>query len=604
MSTMKLSDYVVREIARATGARHVFMLSGGMAMHLIESFGSSDSFTVIPMHHEQAAGIAASAYARVRETPGVVMVTAGPGALNAVTPCAGAFMESIPMVFVSGQVSRANSRQGHPIRQRGVQEAEIVDVVRSITKYAAKIEDPSTVRKHLERGLKLAVSGRPGPVWFDIPVDVQAAMIDPESLEGDHEPIEISELHERDDAFFDRIAREIRHAKRPLLVLGHGIRLAGAAGEARKLVDALGVPFQTTWNGMDLVGEEHPLSFGRANIFGPRYANLIIQNADYVLTVGARLGIQHTGYNVEGFCRGAHLAMVDIDAAEIRKPGLEVDEEIVMDAGVFLRGMLAAIAREGRTEKPTGWLEYCARMKDRFPLAPSLGEVDGEPYVDAKYFVARLSSELPPNAIFPFGSSGQGHTTFGGIFRCKAGQRAFTFKGLAAMGYGLPCAVGASFASEGRPVFTLVGEGGLQLNIHALQTIKQNKLPVKIIVFNNGGYHSIHMTQNAYFNGHFVASGPESGVSFPPISGLAALYGLVYYSVACNADVDSALKAFIASPDAAFLEVFVDPAKACEPKVASMKLPDGSMISRPLEDMAPLLDRDELKKIMFIPLME
>jgi Thiamine pyrophosphate-requiring enzymes [acetolactate synthase, pyruvate dehydrogenase (cytochrome), glyoxylate carboligase, phosphonopyruvate decarboxylase] len=603
MPKMKLSDYVVDEIAKRTGARHVFMLSGGMAMHLVESFGSHPSFSVIPTHHEQAAGIAASAYARVREVPGVVLITAGPGALNAVTPCAGAWMESVPMVFVSGQVSRANSRQGHPLRQRGIQEAEIVDVVKSITKYAVKIDDPLTIREHLERGLRLAVEGRPGPVWFDIPVDVQAAEIDPSELAGDDSPSMNKGTASPPAAEFDHILRDLCAAKRPLIILGHGIRLSGAADTARRLVEALEIPFQTSWNGMDLVGDDHPLFAGRANVFGSRYANLIIQNADYVLSIGARLGIQHTGYNVEAFCRGARLVMVDIDEAETLKPGLLADERIIADAGVFIRGLLDSVARNVKPGPRPEWETYCKEVKRRFPPAATFAEVQGLKYVDPKYFIDRLSAAMPDNAVFPFGSSGQGHTMIGGLFNCKPGQRVFTFKGLAAMGYGLPCAVGACVAAPDQPVFTLVGEGGLQLNLHELQTIKHNGLKAKIIVFNNGGYHSIHMTQGNFFKGHFVGSGPESGVSFPSLRGLADLYGLGYFSVESNENLEQVLADFVTCPSAAFLEVMIDPQRAVEPKLASMKLEDGSMVSRPLDDMAPFIETEELQKYLEIPLM-
>jgi len=602
MELIKLSDYIVDTIARRTGVRHVFMVTGGMAMHLIESFGRHPNMTVVPTHHEQAAGVAASSYGRVRGTPGVVLVTAGPGALNAVNPCAGAFMESVPLVIVSGQVSRANSRQGHHVRQRGIQEAEIVDVVRSLTKYAAKIDDPERVRMHVERGLRLAVTGRPGPVWFDVPVDVQAAMIDPDSLPGDEEGKVAEPLSDSGDVFA-RMTDALRTASRPLLVLGHGIRLAGAARFAERLVDRLGIPFQTTWNGMDLVGNSHQLFFGRANVFGPRYANLIIQNADLVLAIGARFGIQHTGYNVGAFCRGARLIMVDIDETEMGKPGLSVSDKIVMDAGKFMEGMLSA-ERSVVPSRVADWISYCERVKKKFPIAPKIEDLNSAQFVEPKYFVDRLSEAMPDNAVFPFGSSGMGHTETGGIFRCKNGQRVYTFKGLAAMGYGLPCAVGAAIAAGDRPVFTLIGEGGLHLNVHELQTIRQFALRVKIIVLNNGGYHSIHMTQKAYFDGHFVGSGPESSVSFPSIKGLTALYGLNYYKIVSNHEIDRTLGDFVGDSKAAILEVVVDPMKPLEPKIASSRLTDGSMVSRPLEDMTPLLDRNELRDLMFIPILD
>jgi acetolactate synthase I/II/III large subunit len=595
---VKLSDYIVARIHEITGTDCTFMLSGGMAMHLIESFGNRPGMKVVPCHHEQAAGIAASAYGRVTGKPGILLVTAGPGALNAVTPCGGAWMESVPLVIVSGQVSRANSRQGHAVRQRGIQEVEIVDVVKSITKYAVKIEDPATARYHIEKGLAAMNDGRPGPVWFDIPVDVQAATIDPESQRGF-----AAEARESSPPVgsVKSVVEALSAAKRPMLVLGHGVRLSGAADVAERLVDKLGIPFQTSWNGMDLVDDGHSLYAGRAGVFAARYANMAIQNADYVLAIGCRLGIQHTGYNVEGFCRGARLAVVDVDREEMDKPGLSPDDRIVADARVFIDALLG---EDFSLPKHESWIAHIKMLKEKFPPVPTLPEVAGSPFVEPKYFISRLSRKLQPNAIFMIGSSGMGHTISGGFFECRRGQRVFTFKGLAAMGYGLPAAVGAGMAGGARPVYTIIGEGGLQLNLQELQTIRHFGLKTKVIVVNNGGYHSIHMTQKAFFDGHFVASGPESGVSFPKLEGLAELYGMGYFSARLNEDVDAAIDAFIASERAVFLEVYVDPDKAIEPRIPSMRLADGTMVSRPLDDMAPLLDREEFARLMFFPPIE
>lgn len=593
---MKLSDYVVRTLKEVTGNDTVFLLTGGMAMHLDESFGTM--MRVIPCHHEQAAGIAASCYARMKEKPGICCVTAGPGALNAVTPCGGAYLDSIPMIFVSGQVSRANGRQGHPVRQRGIQEVEIVDVVKSITKYAVRIDDPATVRYHLEKALYLAVTGRPGPVWLDIPVDVQAADIDPESQEGFVPPVETN------GCAYDvkAVVAALLQAKRPMVCFGGGVRLAGAKSLVKPLVDSLGVPFQTSWNGMDLISTDDPLCFGRANVFGPRYANILMQDADYVLFIGCRLGIQHTGYNVEAFVRGAHVVMVDLDVNEMEKPGLHVDDKIVMDAKVFMTQALACASTLPHADI-SGWITKCQAIKKRFPIAPSLDEVKDQEFVQPQFFVDRLASLLPEGAYFPFGSSGMGHTVTGGIFRCKSNQRVYTFKGLAGMGYGIPCVVAAALAHPDKTAVTLVGEGGLQLNIQELQTALTNRLAIKVIVFNNGGYHSIHMTQTSYFHKHFVGSGAESGVTFPPLPEVATLYRMQYYQVHKNQDVGAQIQAFLNDKQAAFLEVFIDPTKPLEPKCASMKLPDGRMVSRPIEDMLPLLDREELQKIMDIPLL-
>lgn len=594
---MKLSDYVVSTIKQVTHTDTVFLLTGGMAMHLDDSFGNL--MHVVPCHHEQAAGIAASCYARVHETLGVVCVTAGPGALNAVTPCGGAYLESIPMVFVSGQVSRANGRQGHPVRQRGVQEVDIVSVVRPITKYAVFVDDPSTIRFHLEKALYEATHGRPGPVWLDIPVDVQGAEIDP-----DQQKAFVPPCGRREKADLGELLQHLFASKRPMICFGGGVRLAGAQPLVKPLVDALGMPFQTSWNGMDLISTDHPLCFGRANLFGPRYANMLMQDADFALFVGCRLGIQHTGYNVEAFARGAYVAMVDLDQAEMEKPGLHTDLKIVEDAKAFMENLLEQIPSYGGPRiNIAPWIAKCCQIKKRFPIAPSLDDVRDAKFVEPHFLVDRLASLLPDDACFPFGSSGMGHTTVGGIFRCKDHQRVFTFKGLAGMGYGIPCVVGAACAKKSKTAVTLVGEGGLQLNLQELQTALAQKLAIKVIVLNNGGYHSIHMTQTAYFHRHFVGSGIESGVSFPPLDEVAKLYRMQYYSVKENGMVDAAIQAFLQDKRAAFLEVFLDPEKPLEPKCASFQMPDGRMVSRPIEDMAPLLDRAELQSIMDIPLL-
>lgn len=598
---MKLSDYVVQRTQEITKADAVFMLTGGMAMHLDESFGYCKNMRIVPCHHEQAAGIAATSYARMKEVPGIVCVTAGPGALNAVTPCCGAYFESVPLIFLSGQVSRANGRQGHPVRQRGIQEVDIIEIVKSITKYAVQVNDPDTIRYHLEKALYLATSGRPGPVWLDIPIDVQGADVDPDKMEAFSIPKKNMQLLESDEKRIQKIADGLSHAKRPLLVLGQGVRISGAAPFAKEFIESMGIPFQTSWNGMDLIDNDHPLSFGRSNVFGSRYANILFQNSDYVVFIGCRLGIQHTGYNVEAFARGAHTVMVDLDKAEMEKPGMHIDDKLVIDANLFMHSLLRHYATEKTNHE--AWITECDNLKKRFPIAPSLEDIKDQTFVQPQYFVDELAKQMPSDALFPFGSSGEGHTITGGIFRCKEGQRVFTCKGLAAMGYGIPCVVGAGIAFPDRPAFTLVGEGGLQLNIQEFQTALTQHLTIKVIVFNNGGYHSMHMTQTSYFGQHFVGAGPESGVTFPPLPGVAKLYQMEYFKVHDNKEVDSAIQQFIDCKKSAFLEVFVDPTKPIDPKCASMKLPDGRMVSRPLEDMVPLMDRKELQSVMDIPLL-
>ena len=593
---MKLSDYVVDHFQSATCVGHVFTLTGGMTMHLVDSVGRHPLIKVIPMHHEQAAGIAANAYGRIKNTAGFVLVTAGPGALNAVTPCAGAWMESNPMVFLSGQVSRANGIQGLPLRQRGIQEVDIVQVVKTVTKYSVRVTDPTTIRYHVERAIHEAFSGRPGPVWLDIPVDVQAAEIDPVSQHGF-----VASKQNAAAMHLDKIVSLLKSAKRPLVVLGQGVRLAGAAESVESFIRTLNIPVQTTWNGMDLLAENHELFAGRANVFGPRYANLIIQNADVILSIGARLGMQHTGYNVGAFGRGAHVVMVDVDVEESRKPGLKVETFVHADAAVFMKGLSAKWVDSERSAW-VEWKKYCSSVRQQFPEAQTLRALDPAEMVQPHSFIRSLGENLPSDSLFMIGSSGMGHTVAGSVYPVKSGQRAFTFKGLAGMGYGVPSAIGAALASPGKPVVTLVGEGGLQLNLQDLQTISHFKLPVTVIVFNNGGYHSIHMTQKGYFGGHFVGSGPESDVTFPELSSVAKLYGFKYSKIENNGQVLERLTQHNWLGGPAFLEVMIDPDKGLDPKIISYKREDGTMESRPIEDMGPLLNRDVLKKWMYIPL--
>lgn len=606
---IKLSDYVVRLLEQHTGSNHAFLLSGGGMMHLLESLGHSKIIMPVPTHHEQAAAIAADAYARTRNSIGICMVTTGPGGTNALTGVAGAFMDSTPVIFISGQVSRANSRDGLDIRQKGIQEVELVPIVQSVTKYAVCVNDPQTIRFHLEKALFLARNGRPGPVWIDIPLDVQAAMIDASKLVSfTPDSKEVTVNRHPSSAQLDAVIEAIERAKRPLLVLGGGVQTASARRQAQELVKALGIPVQTSWNGMDLVVEEHPLFVGRANTFAPRYANLVIQNCDLLLSIGARLGMQHTGYNVNAFARAAYKIMVDLDESEIRKPGLNVNLGLAVDAKAFMEDLTRVALARGTAEKMSAitdsWLGYARKVKSKFPPTPQLDEVADEPFVNPKFFATELSNAIGDRVCaVPIGSSGMGHTIVTGLFPVREGQRVFTSKGLAAMGYGLPSTVGASFAIDKGLTITVVGEGGFQLNIQELQTIAHHHLPVKIFVWNNGGYHSIRMTQKGYFKGHFVASSEGSGVTFPDLQKIATAYGFPYAKIERNNNLSSQLKNIIAHAGPFICEVMIDPEKPLEPKLASYQQSDGTMASRPLEDMAPLLERSELEQYMFIPLI-
>ena len=595
----KVSDYVCSRIKELTGSAHVFLLSGGGMMHLLDSLGRSE-LQSFALHHEQAAGIAAYAYSRTLNTTGVCFVTSGPGATNVMTAVAGAWTDSVPMLFISGQVSTLFSQRPQGLRQRGFQEFNIVDVVQPTTKYAKYVADPTEIRYELEKACFLARAGRPGPVWLDLPLDIQAARIDTSILRG-FDPVAegFADLNPTPSAaLVESILSKFSQAKRPLIILGHGVWLSGAKTMALNLLEHLQVPVQTTWNAIDLVPDEHPRYFGRANAYGPRYANFVVQNADYILSIGARLGVQHTGYNVQAFAREAFLDMVDLDEAEATKPFLKVDRFSRCDAAALIERLSQQLGQQTQ-EAPADWLAYCRRMRTQYPVAPTLAQAGTEAYVDPYYFVDALSDLAPEDALVPLGSSGTSFTVSGQAFKPKKQQRVFHAKGMAAMGYGMPSAIGASVALGGKMAITLVGDGGFQLNIQELQTIAHHQLPVKIFVINNGGYHAIRVTQETYFQSRYVASTSDSGVSLPELERIATAYRIAYRRIATNGEVLSQVAASLQQAGPEIIEVMVDPAKHLSPKLGSAIRADGTMVSRPLEDLMPLLDREEFQANMF-----
>ncbi|MFZ6657243.1 thiamine pyrophosphate-binding protein [Undibacterium sp. TJN19] len=604
---VKVSDYICSRIRELTGSRHVFLLSGGGMMHLLDSVGSSE-LTPFPLHHEQAAAIAAYAYGRSLNATGVCFVTSGPGATNALTGVAGAYTDSVPMLFISGQVSTLFSQRLHGLRQRGFQEFNIVDVVAPTTKYARFVGKAQDIRYELEKACFLARAGRPGPVWLDLPLDVQAALIDPDSLhsfdphtEGlaDQNPAPEQEL-------VSSILTHLRNSKRPLIVLGHGVWLAGAKDSALHLLGLLQVPVQTTWNAIDLVPEAHPRYFGRANAYGPRYANFIIQNADYLLSIGARLGVQHTGYNVEAFGRAAFVDMVDLDPAEASKPFLKIDRYSRCDAKALINALISELENSQTSTilAPVEWNTYCQRIKHTYPVAPTLEEAGAAQLVDPYYFVDVLSDLLPEDALVPLGSSGTAFTVSGQAFKPKVRQRVFHAKGMAAMGFGMPSAIGASIAFDNKMAITLVGDGGFQLNIQELQTMVHHALPVKIFVVNNDGYHAIRVTQENYFNNRYVGSTAESGVSLPSLKKIADAYGMQHRIIHNNSEVKDVISASLGNHLPEIIEIMVDPHKHLMPKLGSFIKPDGTMASRPLEDLLPLLSREEFRANMYTEPLE
>ena len=592
---MKLSDYVMRFVA-AQGVKHVFMFPGGGAMHLVDSLGGCESLSYTCNLHEQASAIAAEAYARVTNNLGVALVTTGPGGTNAITGVAGAWLDSTPCLFISGQVKRADMKGDRGIRQLGVQEIDIVALVGPITKYAVTIMDPRSIRYHLEKAVHLARSGRPGPVWIDIPLDVQAAQIEPEELEGFHD--DAGERRADPDLLrrqADQVAGLLRQARRPVILAGNGVRLAGAQDDFVKLCERLRVPVLTTRLGVDLLPADHELCFGMPGTIASRGANFTIQNADLLIILGARLDMALIAYAPEQLARGAKKVMVNIDPAEIGKVEAIIDVPVSADAGSFIRELLGRSDLVG-TSTTSAWLDTCRGWKSKYPfvLPEHHQETTG---VSVYAFAEILSEELGGEHIVLPGNAGNSSEIFLTAFKVKAGQRVFHNKGTGAMGFCQPAAIGACIAGGGRPTVCVDGDGGFQLNIQELETVRRLGLPITFFIMNNQGYASIRAMQQGYF-GRLTGADATSGLTLPDIVEVAKAYGLATARITCHGDLRRQVREVLAMKGPVVCDVATVRDEARAPRVTAAQQPDGSMASKPLEDMWPFLDREEFRANM------
>lgn len=595
---IKTSDFIIKKLYQITNAKHVFLLSGGGIMHLLDSLKKS-SFTTVPMHHEQACSIASYGYSRTKNCVGICFVTSGPGVTNAITGLAAAWTDSIPIIFISGQVSTKFSSSKLNIRQHGFQEINTLEIIKKITKYSAYIDNKDKVGYELEKSIFLSSNGRPGPVWLDIPLDIQASKINLKKIKKfDVKKEKLNNLNpEPKKNIILKVIKKLKEARRPLIIMGHGIILANGKKIAKKLINKIKIPIQTTWNSIDLIEERNSMYFGRANAYGPRYANFIIQNADYILSIGARLGIQHTGYNVKAFGREAFIDMIDLDKFESKKTDLKIDRFIKSDAKKFIDKIYKY---SKRIKAPSEWIKYCINIKNKYPTSQNLNEIKDKKFIDPYFFFKILSNVLDESATVALGSSGTCFTVSGQVFESKNNQIVFHAKGMAAMGFGIPSAIGACFARNRNLTVTVVGDGGFQLNIQELQTIIHNKLPIKIFVLQNNNYHAIRVTQDTYFNSKYIASSTETGVSIPSFKKIAKAYNFKYSKIQKNNLLANKLKKILNNKSPEIIEVIVNPTKHLIPKLGSVLKKDGTMVSSPLEDLHPLLDRKEFLKNMLI----
>lgn len=627
---IKVSDYIAGLVAEL-GIEHVFTVTGGGAMHLNDSFGHSSELRCIYNHHEQACAIGAESYARIAGKPALLCVTTGPGGTNALTGVLGAYLDSIPMLVISGQVRYDTTARstGLNIRAMGDQEFDITRAVASMTKYCEMVIEPKKIRYCVRKAYHIAVTGRPGPTWLDIPLNVQGAYIDTDELiDYDESCDEYADYQKNlppkpDKELVMSVLEKVRRAERPVLNVGNGVRIAGAAEVYERVKKKLNIPVVTGWDSIDLCADDDKLYVGRAGIMGDRAGNFAVQNSDLFLSIGSRLSIRQVGYNYKSWARAAYTIVEDVDAEELKKPTLHVDMPVWADAFDFLTMLdecLTQICGENGTLFPDGkWHEACRDWKINYPvvLEKHYGKCieNGHEYANVYAFIKELSRRLSKGQITVVGN-GSACVVGSHAYVIKEGQRFIINSAVASMGYDLPAAVGAWVAQKAGKVnensgnlcadydiICVTGDGSIQMNLQELQTIIHHGMNMKIFVINNGGYHSIRQTQKNFFGEPLVGIGEDSGdLSFPDMAKLAWAYGYEYRSIGSNDKFD-VLDEFLALKGPAICEVFVSRGQKFEPKSATKRLDDGTFVSAPLEDLAPFLPKEELERNMFIPLM-
>lgn len=608
---MKVSDYVADFFAK-NGIKTVFTIVGGGAMHLNNSFGHDERIHCIYNHHEQASAIAAEAFYRINNEMAAVCVTSGPGAINALNGVIGAYQDSIPMIVVSGQTKTTLRTQysGLPLRTFGNQEFDIVSALDNACKYAETITDPRKVRYCLEKAFYLASNGRPGPCWLDIPIDIQGANIDPEqqleyipeAIRVDAEPIIEKKVRV--------LLEQLEKSERPVIYAGNGIRIAGAQTELNELADQYGIPVVTCWDSIDLIETDSMYYAGRAGIMGDRAGNFAVQNSDFLLCIGNRLNVYQIGYQYDLWAREAYKVMVDIDALELVKPTISIDLPICYDAKKILQQLLKKSEHvKFNNDKWNSWVKQCQEWKERYPVVTKK-QYEQKDKINIYAFINKLSKTLPEKTVTVV-ANGSASVVGSAAYVIKSGTRFIMNCALSSMGYDLPAAVGAACAVKqgdekyNQDIICIAGDGSIQMNLQELQTIVTNRLPIKIIVINNEGYHQIRLTQTNLFEKKYVGIGPEShDLEFPDFGKLAYAYGISYYECSDMQKMNEVLEKFLKQDGYAMLEIFCDTEQGFEPKSATKRLEDGTLYSPPLEDLYPFLPREELKENMYIKIVE
>lgn len=590
---IQLSDYVINFLVKK-GITDIFLVSGGGIMYLLDSVGRNKKIKYTANYHEQASATAAEAYARVKNHFGACLVTTGPGETNAITGVAGAWVDSIPVFVVSGQVKRELISNYKVLRQKGPQEINIIDMVKPITKYAVTMVEPNKIRYELEKAYYQMFEGRPGPVWINIPLDVQGMMIDETKL------IEFTAPKKKDNKEYlkKRVGKAIsllKKSQRPLIIAGNGIRLSGSQELFVRLINQLNIPVVLPINGMDLLEEENNLLVGKFGPFGQRRGNFALQNADLILSIGASLNVASTGFNLKGFAPKAKKIMVNIDKGELTKNVLNIDLGIEGDAKNFIKEFLSQ-SKKADFHFSKKWHKACQHWKKKYPnITPEY--YDNKKYVNSYVFFEKLSNLVSSKDVITTGIALDVCSLYQ-AFKIKKSQRAFVNKNYGQMGWSLPAAIGANVGNGRKRTICVTGDGSLMINVHELEVIRHYNLPIKIFVFNNGGYESIRYTQNNMFAGRLVGSDEKTGVSNPDFRFLAKAHRLPYVKINNNEEIVKRIKKVLKIKGPVLCEVNIDPKQRRMPRISSYRRPDGILESKPLEDMWPFLPREEVYKNM------
>ena len=587
---MRLADYVI-EFLEKKGIKTVFTVSGGGSIFLCDALYKAKKLKYIACHHEQAVAYAAEGFARIRNKPGAALVTTGPGGTNATSGVACCWIDSVPAIFISGQVFLNQTIGNSGVRQIGVQEFDIVSMVKSSTKYAVMVKNPEDIKYHLEKAYHLCSTGRPGPVWIDIPANIQNAKIEVKKLKG-YKEIKKSKNNDLLNKKIKLIAKAFSKYDRPLIHLGRGVKISNSEKIFNKFIKKFNIPFALTWNADDFIDSSHPMYIGKPGAFGSRGANFIVQNCNLYMSIGTRLPYMVTGYDVKGFAKKAKKKiMVDIDSKELNKKDLKIDIKIKSDAKYFLEKLFKYMKNFKKNEK---WLEYCKNTKNKYPIVLDSMKRQKK-HINSYYFVDVLSKHLNKKDII-ITDMGFSFTTSHQTLETKDGQKFHTNSGHAPMGWGLPAAVGAYYGKDNKNrIICLTGDGGFQLNIQELATIQHNKIPIKIFIFNNRGYLTIKQTQQLGFGGRIMGADKKSGLTFPNYKKISESHKIKYFKFNSNKNLSNNLKKVIKLKGSSICELVMDPKEEQIPKAINRRTAEGKSIPTKFEDMYPFLSRDEIE---------